>query len=187
MANPMRARITGYGHGAVRYCGFSTGSFVEPSEAWDEPRRLKFSVTAHPSPMQEGTPHREIHPPHLTGLLASKQGQFRLRPLPGGRRHLEGTTWYQHRLWPASYWQLWSDHIIHTIHLRVLRQVKALSETGQNSEMRAAAGRADAEEMGALLHRPCEQPADLFDQGPSALARKRPFLSASGVFPSHAK
>jgi hypothetical protein len=102
--------------------------FVEPIEVWDEPRLLKFSVTANPAPMQEWTPYREIHPPHLTGFLVSKQGQFRLTPLAGGRTKLEGTTWYQHGLWPANYWQLWSDHIIHTIHLRVLRHVKQLSE-----------------------------------------------------------
>ena len=41
---------------------------------------------------------------------------------------LEGTTWYYHRLWPARYWQVWSDYIIHTIHLRVLHHVKKLSE-----------------------------------------------------------
>jgi hypothetical protein len=41
---------------------------------------------------------------------------------------LEGTNWYHHHLWPADYWQLWSDHIIHTIHLRVLNHVKHLSE-----------------------------------------------------------
>jgi len=42
----------------------------------------------------------------------------------------EGTTWYEHGLWPASYWQLWSSHIVHATHRRGLRQVKALSETG---------------------------------------------------------
>ena len=31
-------------------------------------------------------------------------------------------------LWPSDYWRVWSDHIIHTIHLRVLNHVKQLSE-----------------------------------------------------------
>ena len=79
--------------------------------------------------MQEWTPYREIHPPHLKGFLVSRQGQFLLTPLPNGGTRLEGTTWYYHNLWPAGYWQLWSDHIIHTIHRRVLDHVKQLSES----------------------------------------------------------
>jgi uncharacterized membrane protein YhaH (DUF805 family) len=125
---PLRAEITGRGVGAVRNCVFSTGPFVEPIEVWDEPNLLKFSVTKNPEPMQEWTPYRDVHPAHLDGYLESRAGQFQLVPLEGGRTLLEGTTWYYHRLWPADYWQLWSDHIIHTIHLRVLNHVKQLSE-----------------------------------------------------------
>lgn len=128
IAFPIRARIDGSGVGAVRKCEFSTGPFVEPIQVWDEPRLLRFSVTANPQPMQEWTPYHHIEPPHLNGYLASRQGQFLLTPLPGGRTLLEGTTWYQHRLWPAPYWELWSDAIIHRIHLRVLQHVKGLSE-----------------------------------------------------------
>lgn len=128
IAYPIRAEIRGEGVGAVRHCVFSTGPFVEPIEVWDEPRLLKFSVTENPPPMQEWTPYREIHPPHLAGFLVSKQGQFLLTPLPNGGTQLEGTTWYHHGLWPAPYWQLWSDYIIHTIHKRVLNHVKNLAE-----------------------------------------------------------
>ena len=128
VAYPMRAEISGRGVGAVRHCNFSTGPFVEPITVWDEPKLLKFSVTKNPEPMQEWTPYREVHPAHLDGYLESQVGQFRLLPLAYGRTLLEGTTWYHHRLWPADYWQLWSDYIIHTIHLRVLDHVKQLSE-----------------------------------------------------------
>jgi hypothetical protein len=31
-------------------------------------------------------------------------------------------------MWPSAYWQLWSDAIIHRIHLRVLRHIKSLAE-----------------------------------------------------------
>jgi hypothetical protein len=128
IAYPVRAEIQGSGVGAVRHCVFSTGPFVEPIAVWDAPRLLSFSVTQNPAPMQEWTPYHEIHPPHLNGFLVSRQGQFLLTPLPDGRTRLEGTTWYYHNLWPAAYWQLWSDHIIHTIHGRVLAHVKQLSE-----------------------------------------------------------
>jgi hypothetical protein len=130
IAFPIRARIEGRGVGAVRYCEFSTGSFVEPIEAWDEPRLLRFEVTSNPPPMREWNPFFDIHPPHLDGFLVSRRGQFRLVALPGERTLLEGTTWYSHGLWPAGYWRLWSDAIIHRIHARVLRHIKALAEGG---------------------------------------------------------
>ena len=128
IAYPIHAEIEGSGPGAERHCVFSTGSFVEPIEVWDEPRLLKFSVTSNPPPMQEWTPYEAVHPPHLKGFLESDGGQFLLKPLPGGQTLLEGTTWYRHSLWPATYWKVWSDEIIHQIHLRVLRHIKALAE-----------------------------------------------------------
>ncbi len=129
VAYPMRAQIAGHGVGAVRKCVFSTGAFEEPITAWDEPTLLKFSVTSNPPPMKEWSPYSDIHPPHLENFLVSSGGQFKLVELPGGRTRLEGTTWYRHHMWPAAYWQLWSDHIIHRIHLRVLNHVKARSES----------------------------------------------------------
>jgi hypothetical protein len=130
VAYPVRATIDGRGPGATRYCVFSTGSFVEPIEVWDEPRLLRFSVTSNPPPMKEWSPFADIHPPHLDNYLVSRRGQFKLVALPGGRTLLEGTTWYHHTMWPASYWQLWSDAIIHRIHMQVLRHVKRLAEAG---------------------------------------------------------
>jgi hypothetical protein len=130
LAYPIRAEIAGTGVGAERHCVFSTGAFVEPITVWDEPRLLKFGVTAEPPPMQELSPYPDIHPPHLDHYFSSKQGQFLLVALPGGRTRLEGTTWYKNRFWPQAYWQAWSDGIIHRIHLRVLEHVKKRSEAG---------------------------------------------------------
>lgn len=128
IAYPQRARIEGAGPGAVRYCEFSTGPFVEPIRVWDEPRLLRFDVTANPAPMQEWSPYAGVEPKHLHGYLVSKQGQFRLVPLANGRTLLEGTTWYRHGLWPAGYWRWWSDAIIHRIHMRVLKHIRTLAE-----------------------------------------------------------
>jgi hypothetical protein len=127
IAYPTCARINGRGVGAVRECVFTTGSFVEPVTAWDEPRLLAFDVTAQPPPMREWS-FRDVHPPHLDGFLVSQRGQFRLEAQPNGRTRLEGTTWYRHSMWPAAYWRLWSDFLIHRIHQRVLRHVQTLAE-----------------------------------------------------------
>jgi hypothetical protein len=124
IAYPIRAEMIGSGAGAERHCVFSTGAFVEPIQVWDEPHLLKFSVTSNPVPMEEWTPYSHVEPPHLHGYLVSEGGQFLLTPLPNGGTRLEGTTWYRHGLWPAAYWRLWSDAIIHRIHMRVLQHIR---------------------------------------------------------------
>ena len=127
VACPTHAEIEGKGVGAIRRGFFTTGAFVEPITIWDEPRVLAFEVTEQPPPMKELSPY-DIHPPHLDGHLQSERGEFRLIPLPNGKTRLVGTTWYRHNMWPASYWQVWSDFLIHRIHARVLRHVKRLAE-----------------------------------------------------------
>jgi hypothetical protein len=139
VAYPLRARIDGRGVGAVRYCEFLTGAFVEPIEVWNEPRLLKFAVTSNPPPMREWSPWK-IRPPHLDNFLVSRGGQFELTPLPGGRTRLAGTTWYEHRMWPQAYWRWWSDFLIHRIHTRVLEHVKGLSEHSRMAGARIAKG-----------------------------------------------
>ena len=128
IAYPIRAEIEGHGVGAVRHCIFSTGAFVEPIEIWDEPRLLKFGVTAQPPVMEEMSPYAHLHPPHLNNYLQSREGQFLLTPLSNGHTLLEGTTWYRNSFWPGEYWNLWSDYIIHRIHQRVLDHIKHLAE-----------------------------------------------------------
>ncbi|MEA2172973.1 MAG: hypothetical protein QOD00_565 [Blastocatellia bacterium] len=128
IAYPLRAEISGSGVGAVRHCVFSTGAFVEPIEVWDEPRLLKFGVTAQPPVMDEMSPYTNIKPPHLNNYLHSRKGQFLLTRLPDGRTQLEGTTWYENSFWPGLYWNRWSDYIIHRIHQRVLEHIKQTSE-----------------------------------------------------------
>jgi hypothetical protein len=78
--------------------------------------------------MQEWTPYRHVRPPHLKGFLTAEKGEFRLTPLAGGGTRLEGTTWYRHHMWPAAYWRLWSDAIIHRIHMRVLAHIRREAE-----------------------------------------------------------
>ena len=131
LAYPKKVRIEGHGTDATRYCDFSTGSFVEPIEIWDQPHLLQFAVTESPAPMKELNPFADIEPKHLHGYMVSRRGQFRLTQMPDGGTLLEGTSWYRHGLWPAGYWRLWSDAIGHQIHLRVLRNIKTLSESLQ--------------------------------------------------------
>jgi hypothetical protein len=133
IAYPQRARIEGRGVGAVRRCEFSTGAFVEPITAWEEPARLSFDVVSQPPPMHEWSPYEHVHAPHLVGNMRSKRGEFRLVPLPGGRTRLEGSTWYELEMYPQAYWILWSDALVHSIHARVLRHIKTTVEHPQTA------------------------------------------------------
>ena len=125
---PTDATIKGTGVGAIRYCNFTTGSFVEPITTWDEPNLLQFDVVQQPIPMNEFNPFWDIHPPHLDGYFQSYKGQFKLTELTDSTTSLEGTTWYKVDITPEFYWKTWSDFIIHRIHNRVLNHIKNESE-----------------------------------------------------------
>jgi uncharacterized membrane protein len=124
---PTDATINGQGVGAIRYCNFNTGQFVEPITIWEPPHLLAFSVEEQPPPMRELS-FWDIHAPHLHDYFVSQRGQFELELLPNGHTRLIGTTWYYHDIRPAFYWQWWSDWIIHKIHWRVLSHIKNVVE-----------------------------------------------------------
>jgi uncharacterized membrane protein YhaH (DUF805 family) len=128
VAAPLRARIEGSGIGAMRYCDFTTGSFVEPITAWDENRLLAFDITAQAPPMTELSPYNGVHPPHLDGYFRATHGEFRLTPLPGGRTRLEGRTDYVVDMFPQAYWTLPARAIVTAIHARVLHHIQTLAE-----------------------------------------------------------
>ena len=125
---PTDATINGKGIGAIRYCNFTTGSFVEPITKWEKPNLLQFDVKEQPVPMNELNPFWEVHPPHLDGYFKSYKGQFKLTKLAENKTELEGTTWYQVDITPEIYWKFWSNSIIHRIHKRVLNHIKKVSE-----------------------------------------------------------
>lgn len=128
IAYPQNATIKGSGTGAIRYCNFTTGSFVEPITTWDEPKLLAFSVESQPVPMKEFNPFWDIHPPHLKGYFKSYKGQFKLEKTANNVTLLEGTTWYKVDIYPQFYWKIWANSIIHKIHNRVLVHIKSESE-----------------------------------------------------------
>ena len=128
IAYPKYARIEGAGVGAVRYCVFSTGPFVEPITIWEPGIRLAFDVRSSPVPLRELTPYDSVSPPHLNGFLQSRRGEFRLIALANGHTRLEGSTWYTVAMGPEGYWQIFGDYLIHQIHLRVLEHIRDVVE-----------------------------------------------------------
>lgn len=127
IAYPINATIEGKGEGAIRYCNFTTGSFIEPITKWDEPNLLSFDVKQSPQPMKELS-FWDVDAPHLHDYFVSKKGQFKLIKISDNETLLEGTTWYYNKIKPNFYWNLWSDYIVHEIHNRVLTHIKQTSE-----------------------------------------------------------
>jgi uncharacterized membrane protein YhaH (DUF805 family) len=128
VAYPIRARIEGQGVGAIRYCEFSTGPFIEPITVWNEPHELRFSVTETPPALTEFNPLGTVIAPHLDGYFESLGGQFLLREIRSGVTEIQATTWYTHKVAPVWYWELISDPILHLIHKRVLEHIKTEAE-----------------------------------------------------------
>jgi uncharacterized membrane protein YhaH (DUF805 family) len=128
VAAPLRAHLDGSGVGAVRYCEFTTGAFVEPITRWEPGRVLGFTVTKNPPPMAELSPYRRVYAPHVDGYFRAVRGEFDLIPLPGGRTRLEGHTWYRNEMYPQVYWDGIADRVIEAIHRRVLEHVKQVVE-----------------------------------------------------------
>jgi hypothetical protein len=126
-AYPLSAQISGSGVGAIRYCTFSTGSFIEPITGWEPPRLLAFDVASCPEPMQEFSPYRDFHARHLKNYMVSHRGEFRILQ-DGASTVLQGTTWYTHSISPQWYWTPISDYIVHRIHERVLTHIKSVAE-----------------------------------------------------------
>ena len=124
---PISSKIEGEGVGAIRYCQFNTGDFIEPITIWEENTLLAFNVEEQPVPMRELS-FWDVNSPHLHDYFVSKRGQFELIQLENGNIELVGTTWYYHDIKPDSYWRLWSNFIIHKIHHRVLDHIKDVSE-----------------------------------------------------------
>jgi hypothetical protein len=137
MSYPLEAKIAGAGLSADRQCVFSTGAFREPILAWDEGKHFAFGVSEEPPLMKEWSPYGEIQVRHLEDHdFRPERADFYLAELPGGRTRLDGWTTYENRMWPGAYWRLWTDEIVHQIHVRVFQHVKELAEEDARSSAR---------------------------------------------------
>lgn len=128
LAYPLASTITGEGVGAQRQCVLSTGTMPEVITAWEPGKRLEFEIMSTPAAMEETLPFGKVKAAHDEGYFLCKHGRFVLTALPGGRTRVEGTSWFQHDLWPQFYWAPLTKEVVHEVHERVLNHIKALAE-----------------------------------------------------------
>jgi hypothetical protein len=68
--------------------------------------------------------------PELIGHLTPKRGQFLLRDNGDGSTTLIGSTWYTLHVRPLWYFDWWTEQVFRAVHLRVMRHVQQLAESG---------------------------------------------------------
>lgn len=127
-AFPIRGTLMGEGVGALRLGEFSTGIAHERVTAWQPGRKLAFTVIDQPAMMEEMSPYRRVHAPHLTGYFETGNTSFELQPRPGGATRLIARASHVLRLDPALYWEPMARWAIHANVSRVLDSVKDKAE-----------------------------------------------------------
>ena len=133
VAHPLETYVVGEGGvGAARVCRLSTGDMPERITVWKPEQELQFVVLDTPATMREATFFgQDLDAPHLHTTYTSLEGGFRLEPLPDGRTRLIGTSRYLLTIAPATYWNLWTRHIVGQVQLRVMNHVKAKAEANR--------------------------------------------------------
>ena len=128
LAYPLRGRLQGEGVGARRLGDFSTGTAVEKVTVWDPGRRLGFAVLSQPPAMEEMSPYRKVHAPHLYGYVVTGDTRYVLTPIASGgtRLTLEATTVL--RIDPLPYWEPIARWAFRTNVRRVLASAKLQAE-----------------------------------------------------------
>lgn len=88
LAYPVRSSLKGEGVGANRLGVFSTGTAVERVTEWKQSRVLAFTVLSQPPAMEEMSPYRHLHTPHLTRYVVTRDTKYVLLPLRNGGTRL---------------------------------------------------------------------------------------------------
>lgn len=131
VAHPVSTVTDGQGVGAARLCKLSTGDMPEIITVWKPGQELRFKVLSTPPSMRElGFFGQTIDTTHIHSAYASLEGGFKLTTLPDGRTRLVGESHYLLNIAPASYWNLWTEEIVHMVQRRVLEHVKTRAEAG---------------------------------------------------------
>lgn len=117
MPSPMQTTVDGYYKGAGRKCIFSNGyTFDEKIVTYKPNEDLTFDIVKQPLD------------PEIMGHIDILRGQFLLKDNGNGTTTLAGNSWYRLHVFPVWYYDIWAKSITRNVHLRVMEQIKMLSE-----------------------------------------------------------
>ncbi|WP_445193910.1 SRPBCC family protein [Sphingomonas sp. Tas61C01] len=133
LAYPMRGRLLGQGVGTIRLGEFSTGLARERVTEWVPYRRLGFTVLAQPPAMEEMSPYRRVHSPHVQGYFNTGATRFTLTPLASGSTRLDVDARHVMRIEPVLYWEPLAKLAIRINLSRVLNDLKQKAERAGNT------------------------------------------------------
>ncbi len=105
LAYPLRGKLLGEGVGARRLGYFSTGTAEERVTAWQPGRLLAFTVLSQPPAMEEMSPYRVVHAPHLYGYVVTGDTRYVLTPLANGNTRLTLAATTILHIDPIPYWE----------------------------------------------------------------------------------
>lgn len=125
LAFPVRSRLLGDGLGATRLGEFSTGTARERITEWEPGRMLAFEVLSQPPAMEEMSPYRRVHAPHVEGYFTTNETRFSLARLPGGGTRLTVRATHDLRIDPVLYWEPIARWAVRENTRRVLRDIGA--------------------------------------------------------------
>lgn len=133
LAYPIRGHLLGAGVGAIRLGDFSTGTARERVTEWAPGHRLAFTVVRQPPAMEEMSPYRHVHAPHVNGYFTTAETRFSLTTLAGGRTRLTVEAAHVLRIDPALYWEPLARLAIRFNVSRVLWDIRAKAEQAHQS------------------------------------------------------
>jgi hypothetical protein len=134
LAYPLRGALRGEGVGAIRIGYFSTGVARERVTVWQPHRALGFAVLVQPPAMEEMSPYRRDHAPHVLGYFETGETHFILEPLRNGGTRLTVAASHVLRIDPIPYWEPIARWAAAANSRRVLLDLKRKAEADRDSQ-----------------------------------------------------
>ncbi|WP_334184657.1 hypothetical protein [Novosphingobium sp.] len=97
---------------------------MERVTEWKPGRVLAFTVLSQPPAMEEMSPYRHLHTPHLTGYVVTGDTRYMLSPLRNGGTKLTLQAQTVLRIDPIAYWEPIARLAFHLNVRRVLESAK---------------------------------------------------------------
>ncbi len=145
LAYPVASHFLGEGMGARRIGSFSTGQASETVTAWQPGRLLAFSGRSHAPAMEEMSPYRRVHAPHVSGYFDTLDTRFTLTPMADGTTRVTLQSRHVLRIDPVTYWGPIAEWAIRQNMQRVLTDLRvraAVSDAGNGEPMAGSSPRA---------------------------------------------